>query len=234
MCAGQGAIVTNGKCLPPFSRARIYKLLRYPSVKDVRCVPHPLQFLLASPRIHIPLGLSWLSFLAADRLNRSPPLSTAERPVAWPIPPHASCVVRTRCPKPSPHRRDYFATSFSNIELFDMQSNTRHDLTRFVSTRPSFKDCSQEGLSESPRFRHGNEKSEAGELNDERNRSITNVSAMRFAASITKHAFASDFITSSSHRFPVTHANESDRITGLLECRVLPYEGTHAASRITL
>ena len=105
MCAGQGAIVTNGKCLPPFSRARIYKLLRYPSVKDVRCLPRPLHFLLASPRIHIPLGLSWLSFLAADRLNRSPPLSTAERPVAWPIPPHASCVVRTRM-SPSPHPTD--------------------------------------------------------------------------------------------------------------------------------
>ena len=60
-----------------FSRARIYKLLRYPSVKDVRCLPRPLHLSLASPRVHIPLGLSWLSFLAAPRLTESPLVSSS-------------------------------------------------------------------------------------------------------------------------------------------------------------
>jgi hypothetical protein len=56
MCVRQDAIVTHGNCLPQFSRARIYKLLRYPSVKDVRCLPRPLQFLLASPWGQYSLG----------------------------------------------------------------------------------------------------------------------------------------------------------------------------------
>jgi hypothetical protein len=77
MCARQDAIVTHGKSLPQFSRARIYKLLRYPSVKDVRCLPRPLHLSLASPRVHIPLGLSWLSFLAAPRLTESPLVSSS-------------------------------------------------------------------------------------------------------------------------------------------------------------
>jgi hypothetical protein len=36
--------------------------------------------------------------------------------------------------------------------LFNLQLNTRRSLTRFVPTRPSLKDYSQEGISESPRF----------------------------------------------------------------------------------
>ena len=36
--------------------------------------------------------------------------------------------------------------------LVRLQSNACCSLTCFVSTRPSFKDCSQEGFSESPRF----------------------------------------------------------------------------------
>lgn len=69
--------------------------------------------------------------------------------------------------KPSPHRRDYFAMSPCSIA-----AEHSCDLTRFVSTRPSFKDYSQEGLSESPRFRYSAEKSEARELNNKRDQSI--------------------------------------------------------------
>ncbi len=77
MCVRQDAIVTHGNCLPQFSRARIYKLLRYPSVKDVRCLPRPLHLSLASPWVHVPLGLSWLSFSAAPRLTESPLVSAS-------------------------------------------------------------------------------------------------------------------------------------------------------------
>ena len=77
MYVRQDAIVTPATTVANFSRARIYKLLRYPSVKDVRCLPRPLHLSLASPRIHIPLGLSWLSFLAAPRLTESPLVSSS-------------------------------------------------------------------------------------------------------------------------------------------------------------
>ena len=75
VCASVKTPLSPAPRMRQFSRARIYKLLRYPSVKDVRWVPRPLHPSLASSWVHMPLSLSWLSFLAADRLNRSPPVS---------------------------------------------------------------------------------------------------------------------------------------------------------------
>ena len=109
MCVGQDAIVTRFH-RNPFSGARIYKLLPYPSVKDFCCLPRPQHFLLASSRVHIPLSLSWLSFLAADRLNRSPPVSpggtTSCLDVASPRQQRCANSFPKR-KKPSPRRRDY-------------------------------------------------------------------------------------------------------------------------------
>jgi hypothetical protein len=72
MCVRQDAIVTHGNCLPQFSRARIYKLLRYPSVKDVRDSPRPLQFLLASPWGQYSLGPFVVELFGGSAFNGVP------------------------------------------------------------------------------------------------------------------------------------------------------------------
>ena len=72
MCVRQDAIVTHGKPLPQFSRARIYKLLRYPSVKDVRCLPRPLHLSLASPRVQYSLGPFMVELFGGSAFNGVP------------------------------------------------------------------------------------------------------------------------------------------------------------------
>ena len=113
MCVRQDAIVTQGSLTEThFSRARIYKLLRYPSVKDVRCLPRPLHLSLASPGVHIPLGLSWLSFLAAPRLTESPLVSFSGT---------------TGCPAAASPRQLRCANSPSRRQALTPQTGLRHD-----------------------------------------------------------------------------------------------------------
>ena len=156
MRVGQDAIVTqDSRSETHFSRARIYKLLRYPSAKDVRWVTTSPTFLtgkLLGPYALEPFVVELFSvrFLRISTRRFHP----AERPVAWPLPPHASSVVRTRLrkDKPSPRGRDYAKTSLrllSHVRFAAERSSRLHPLR---TTRPSIKDCSQEGFSESPRF----------------------------------------------------------------------------------
>jgi hypothetical protein len=74
MRAVQGAIVTTVREHRVFPGQNL-QAARYPSVKDVRSLPRLLHLSLASPWVHIPWGLSWLSFSAAPRLTESPPAS---------------------------------------------------------------------------------------------------------------------------------------------------------------
>jgi hypothetical protein len=133
MCARQDAIVTPASSVANFSRARIYKLLRYPSVKDVRWLPRPLHLSLASSRVHMPLSLSWLSFLAADRLNRSPPVS----------PGGSTSYLADASP-----RQPRCANSPSKRQALTPQTGLRHD--KHVSN------CSRTLVTTSPAsYRHG-------------------------------------------------------------------------------
>jgi hypothetical protein len=121
-----------------FSRARIYKLLRYPSVKDVRWVPRPLHFSLASSWVHMPLSLSWLSFLAADRLNRSPPVS-----------PGGS----TSCLADASPRQPRCANSPSKRQALTPQTGLRHDK---LAIKNRMSNCSRTLVTTSPAsYRHG-------------------------------------------------------------------------------
>ena len=104
----------------------------------------------------MPLSLSWLSFLAAPRLTESPPVSPGGPTsyLADASPRQLRCANssydrQARAPQTG-LRHDELAT---NGRLSNCSRTARHGFTRFVPTRPSLKDYSQEGFSESPRFK---------------------------------------------------------------------------------
>ena len=128
-----------------FSRARIYKLLRYPSAKDVRSSPRPLHLSLASPWVHMPLGLSWLSCSAA-LVSQSPRRRhPADRPVTRSMPPHASCVVRTRdasqalTPQTGLHHDEQFCPVAAGRSVMASPALYRHGLLGHNGPRRCFR-----------------------------------------------------------------------------------------------